>query len=107
MLGLQHFVTPTLANVTTQKRSYLHNSSLDVTFIFSAYPPTPLYVEAITEERANRCIARIDLLSKIREEIIVHPKFDERIDMCKSSYDLPEWWISGKHDRELLIGAAK
>ena len=74
---------------------------------FSAYPPTPLYVEAITEERANRCIARIDLLSKIREEIIVHPKFDERIDMCKSSYDLPEWWISGKHDRELLIGAAK
>ena len=73
----------------------------------SAYPPTPLYVEAITEERASRCIARIDLLSKIREEIIVHAKLRERIMLCKTSYDLPSWWINGFHDRELLIGAAK
>ena len=75
--------------------------------VCTAYPPTPLYVEAITEERASRCIARIDLLSKIREEIIVHNKLRERIMLCKTSYDLPTWWINGFHDRELLIGAAK
>ncbi|XP_052817121.1 chromodomain-helicase-DNA-binding protein 8-like isoform X4 [Mya arenaria] len=72
-----------------------------------AYPPTPVYIEQITEERANRCIARIDLLSKIREEIVVHPKMEQRIKLCQKSLDLPSWWINGKHDRELLIGAAK
>ncbi|XP_053402464.1 chromodomain-helicase-DNA-binding protein 8-like isoform X5 [Mercenaria mercenaria] len=72
-----------------------------------AYPPTPVYIEPITEERANRCIARIDLLSKIREEIIVHPKMDQRIKLCQKSLDLPSWWINGRHDRELLVGAAK
>jgi len=73
----------------------------------AAYPPTPVYIEQITEERANRCIARIDLLSKIREEIVVHPKMEARIKLCQKSLDLPVWWKSGRHDRELLIGAAK
>ncbi|KAK3608042.1 hypothetical protein CHS0354_031028 [Potamilus streckersoni] len=73
----------------------------------NAYPPTPIYVEPITEERANRCIARIDLLNKIREEILLHPKLDERLKLCQTSYDLPSYWICGKHDKELLLGAAK
>ncbi|KAL3860710.1 hypothetical protein ACJMK2_010796 [Sinanodonta woodiana] len=73
----------------------------------NAYPPTPVYVEPITEERANRCIARIDLLNKIREEILSHHKLDERLKLCQTSYDLPSYWICGKHDKELLLGAAK
>lgn len=27
--------------------------------------------------------------------------------MCQPSLDLPEWWECGKHDKDLLIGAAK
>lgn len=75
--------------------------------LFSAYPPTAVYIEPVTEERANRCIARIDLLSKIREEIVVHPKMESRVKLCQKSLDLPSWWNNGRHDRELLIGAAK
>ena len=70
-------------------------------------PPNNQYVEPITEERAARCLARIDLLNKIREEILWHPKLDERLELCEPSLDMPEWWEAGKHDKELLIGAAK
>ena len=93
------------------KKEYLSSLVLIMelldTSVFAAYPPTPVYIEPVTEERANRCIARIDLLSKIREEIVVHPKMDQRVKQCQKSLDLPSWWISGRHDRELMIGAAK
>ncbi|KAJ8302947.1 hypothetical protein KUTeg_019343 [Tegillarca granosa] len=71
-----------------------------------ALPPNNIYVEPITEERASRCLARIDLLNKIRTEILTHPKLEERIMLCQSSWDLPSWWINGKHDKDLLLGAA-
>ncbi|KAL5021350.1 hypothetical protein ScPMuIL_000505 [Solemya velum] len=72
-----------------------------------AIPPSDIVVEPITEERASRCIARIDLLNKCRSEVLIHPKFDERIKLCQPSYDLPSWWLCGKHDRDLVIGAAR
>ncbi|KAK3086718.1 hypothetical protein FSP39_022463 [Pinctada imbricata] len=72
-----------------------------------ALPPNNIYVEPITEERASRCLARIDLLNKIRAETLNHPKLEERIKLCQPSYDLPSWWVCGKHDKELLIGAAR
>lgn len=31
----------------------------------------------------------------------------ERLKLCQPSLDLPEWWECGKHDKDLLIGAAK
>lgn len=64
-------------------------------------------VEPISEERASRCLQRVELLNKIREEILGHPDLDERLKLCQSSMDLPEWWVNGKHDKDLLIGAAK
>ncbi|KAL3243971.1 hypothetical protein MRX96_019550 [Rhipicephalus microplus] len=64
-------------------------------------------VEPISEERATRCLQRIELLSKIREEILPHPELDERLKLCQPSMDLPDWWICGRHDKDLLIGAAK
>ncbi|RWS29488.1 chromodomain-helicase-DNA-binding protein 8-like protein, partial [Leptotrombidium deliense] len=67
----------------------------------------PISVDPISEERASRSLARIDLLSKIREDILVHPDLDERLQLCQPSIDLPEWWVCGLHDKDLLIGAAK
>lgn len=67
----------------------------------------PISVDPVTEERANRCLARIELLHKIREEILFHTELDERLKLCQPQLDLPEWWVCGKHDRDLLIGAAK
>jgi len=76
-------------------------------FCEPARPPNGLYVLPITEERANRCLARIDLLNKIREQILWHPWLDARLALCQPSSYLPQWWICGQHDKDLLIGAAK
>ena len=78
-----------------------------VNFVSTARVPTNIYIEPITEERANRCLGRIDLLCKIREQILHHPLLDERLKLCQPSNEMPEWWICGLHDKDLLIGAAK
>ena len=64
-------------------------------------------VDVLPEDKARKTLERIELLSKIREDILPHPLLDERLKLCQSSADLPEWWQPGKHDKELLIGAAK
>ncbi|NP_001085269.1 chromodomain helicase DNA binding protein 7 L homeolog [Xenopus laevis] len=66
-----------------------------------------MMIEPITEERASRTLYRIELLRKIREQVLNHPQLNERLKLCQSSIDLPEWWDCGKHDRDLLVGAAK
>ncbi|XP_067933470.1 chromodomain-helicase-DNA-binding protein 8-like [Watersipora subatra] len=69
-------------------------------------PPT-LVVEPISEERANRCLSRIDLLNKIREEVLWHESLTKRLTLCQFSPEIPMWWKPGEHDKDLLIGAAK
>uniref|UniRef100_A0A6P7GKH5 Chromodomain-helicase-DNA-binding protein 6 isoform X2 n=1 Tax=Diabrotica virgifera virgifera TaxID=50390 RepID=A0A6P7GKH5_DIAVI len=64
-------------------------------------------IEHISEEKARRTLERLELLSRIREEILTHPKLDERLRVCITSADMPEWWIAGKHDKDLLLGVAK
>lgn len=64
-------------------------------------------IEHITEEKARRTLDRLELLSRIREEIVTHPKLDERLKVCVTSADMPDWWIAGKHDKDLLLGVAK
>ncbi|XP_062400632.1 chromodomain-helicase-DNA-binding protein 6 isoform X4 [Sardina pilchardus] len=66
-----------------------------------------LFVEPITEERAARTLYRIELLRKIREQVLRHPLLGQRLQLCQPSLYLPVWWECGKHDRDLLIGAAK
>lgn len=66
-----------------------------------------IIVDPVSEDRANRCLARIDLLSKIREEILLNPDLDDKLSLCQPSIDLPEWWVCEKHDKDLLRGAAK
>lgn len=67
----------------------------------------PINVDTITEERATRCLIRIEFLNKIREQIITHPDLDERLKLCAPQSELPDWWEIGKHDKDLLIAAAK
>lgn len=67
----------------------------------------PINVDPVTEERASRCLMRIELLNKIREQVITHPELDERLKLCVSQSDLPDWWENGRHDKDLLIAAAK
>uniref|UniRef100_A0A4W3KAU6 Chromodomain helicase DNA binding protein 9 n=1 Tax=Callorhinchus milii TaxID=7868 RepID=A0A4W3KAU6_CALMI len=67
----------------------------------------PIFIQPITEERASRTLYRIELLRKVREQVLRHTQLDERIKLCQPSPDLPEWWENGKHDKELLTGAAK
>uniref|UniRef100_A0A8B9PM86 Chromodomain helicase DNA binding protein 6 n=1 Tax=Apteryx owenii TaxID=8824 RepID=A0A8B9PM86_APTOW len=71
-------------------------------------PPDPdIYVEPITEERAARTLYRIELLRKVREQVLKCPQLHERLKLCRPSLYLPVWWECGKHDRDLLIGTAK
>ncbi|KAM9408149.1 chromodomain-helicase-DNA-binding protein 6 [Pholidichthys leucotaenia] len=64
-------------------------------------------VEPLTEERAARTLYRIELLRKIREQVLRHPLLSAHLQLCRPSLYLPVWWESGKHDRDLLIGAAR
>ncbi|KAF0034387.1 hypothetical protein F2P81_012145 [Scophthalmus maximus] len=64
-------------------------------------------VEPLTEERAARTLYRIELLRKIREQVLRHPLLSARLQLCRPSLYLPVWWETGKHDRDLLIGAAR
>ncbi|KAK7915970.1 hypothetical protein WMY93_011731 [Mugilogobius chulae] len=66
-----------------------------------------LVVEPLTEERAARTLYRIELLRKIREQVLRHPLLTARLQLCRPSLYLPVWWESGKHDRDLLLGAAR
>lgn len=64
-------------------------------------------IEHVSEEKGRRTLERLELLSRIREEILTHPKLDERLQVCVTSADMPDWWVAGKHDKELLIGVGK
>ncbi|XP_062936209.1 chromodomain-helicase-DNA-binding protein 7 isoform X1 [Cynocephalus volans] len=70
-------------------------------------PDLSCMIEPITEERASRTLYRIELLRKVREQVLHHPQLGDRLKLCQPSVDLPEWWECGRHDRDLLVGAAK
>uniref|UniRef100_A0A665U5P9 Uncharacterized protein n=1 Tax=Echeneis naucrates TaxID=173247 RepID=A0A665U5P9_ECHNA len=63
-------------------------------------------VEPLTEERAARTLYRIELLRKIREQVS-SLKDESFITTCAALPLPPVWWETGKHDRDLLIGAAR
>ncbi|XP_012659382.1 chromodomain-helicase-DNA-binding protein 6 isoform X2 [Otolemur garnettii] len=73
----------------------------------SGPPDATIYIEPITEERAARTLYRIELLRKVREQVLKCPQLHERLQLCRPSLYLPVWWECGKHDRDLLIGTAK
>lgn len=76
-------------------------------FLLSELPDPTLIIDPITEERASRTLYRIELLRRIREQVLPHPLLSEHLKLCQPSPDLPEWWECGRHDRDLLLGASK
>ena len=37
----------------------------------------------------------------------LHPELSDRLKLCDTALDLPDWWVPGKHDKDLLFGAAR
>uniref|UniRef100_A0A452TDP0 Chromodomain helicase DNA binding protein 8 n=1 Tax=Ursus maritimus TaxID=29073 RepID=A0A452TDP0_URSMA len=72
-------------------------------------PPDPnLFIEPITEERASRTLYRIELLRRLREQVLCHPLLEDRLALCQPpGPELPKWWEPVRHDGELLRGAAR
>ena len=65
-------------------------------------------VETIGEEKARKVLDRVDFLSKLREEVVALPDLKEKLEnLAEMALDLPEWWIPGKHDYDLVVGAAR
>merc|ERR1719412_1166046 len=65
-------------------------------------------VETIGEEKAKKVLTTVDFLSKLREEVVTHPELREKLELhAELALDLPEWWIPGKHDHDLVVGAAR
>lgn len=63
-------------------------------------------IDDIGEDHAKLILDRLELLSKLRE-IVKNPKLEERLKLCENNLDTPDWWESGKHDRELLRAVLK
>uniref|UniRef100_A0A8C4J301 Chromodomain helicase DNA binding protein 8 n=1 Tax=Dromaius novaehollandiae TaxID=8790 RepID=A0A8C4J301_DRONO len=72
-------------------------------------PPDPaVFIEPVSEERASRTLYRVDLLRRLREQVLCHPLLPERLALCQPpGPELPAWWECGRHDGELLRGAEK
>ena len=65
-------------------------------------------VEPVPEEKARKVLERVDLLSRLREEVAPLPDLRERLERtAEPALDLPEWWIPGRHDTDLVLGAAR
>ena len=66
-----------------------------------------LQIDAIDETKAKKILARVDLIRTIREDVLVHEKLEDRMLLCEAAVDMPEWWIPGKHDKDLIQGVAR
>eukprot|EP00095_Tigriopus_kingsejongensis_P007073 maker-scaffold912_size81766-snap-gene-0.16 protein:Tk07073 transcript:maker-scaffold912_size81766-snap-gene-0.16-mRNA-1 annotation:"hypothetical protein DAPPUDRAFT_319863" len=64
-------------------------------------------VEPIGKEKAELVLERMEIMDKLRNEVIPKGDLDKRLLLCDTAQDLPDWWIPGKHDRDLMIGVAR
>lgn len=69
--------------------------------------------EALSEERANKVLQRVELLSRVRQILASAngraglQSLEEKLKLCKRTPDFPSWWEIGRHDLELMKGIAK
>ncbi|KAK8737028.1 hypothetical protein OTU49_004766 [Cherax quadricarinatus] len=64
-------------------------------------------VDRLPEERARRVLERVDLLNRLRNDIIPNTNLKSALDLSLPSKDMPDWWIPGKHDHDLLKGVGR
>lgn len=101
------FVTPLIFSCFALYLVRIHRFKKQFLIVLVFVERTELYVEPLPEDKARRTLEKINLLSKIREEILPHPQLDDRLKLCQVSADVPDWWVPGKHDKDLLVGVAK
>ena len=75
--------------------------------MFADAAVSPVTAELITEDKAHKVLERLDMFKKLRQEVITHPNLDERMLLALDTQDLPDWWVPGKHDKDLLFGVAR
>lgn len=63
-------------------------------------------IDDISEDHARLVLDRLELLSKLKEVGRVSAN-DDRLSMCQNNSDTPDWWVSGKHDKELIRAVLK
>lgn len=63
-------------------------------------------IDDISEDHARLVLDRLELLSKLRE-VVKNVRMEERLGLCQNNFDTPDWWISGRHDRELIRAVLK
>lgn len=64
-------------------------------------------VDRLPEERARRVLERVDLLNRLRNDVLPHPALKDALELALPSKDMPDWWIPGKHDHDLLKGVSR
>ena len=65
-------------------------------------------VEAVSEDKARKVLERVDFLSKLREEVVTLPDLKEKLEQhAELALDMPERWVPGKYDYDLVMGAAR
>ena len=67
----------------------------------------PLKIEDIEETKAKKILKRVNLIKTVRDDVLNHADLDDRMLLCEPAGDLPDWWISGKHDKDLIQGVAR
>lgn len=63
-------------------------------------------IEDISEDHARLVLDRLELLSKLKE-VGKTSINDDRLLLCQNNLDTPDWWESGKHDKELIRAVMK
>lgn len=63
-------------------------------------------IDDISEDHARLVLDRLELLSKLREVGKLN-NVEDRLSLCQNNYDTPDWWESGKHDKELIRAVLK
>jgi hypothetical protein len=95
---------PSPLDVFASNLSYF---SFTLTISFLSTENHQVHIEAISKEKAINVLKRVEMIRKIHEKIMIHPDLEDRLENCQQGSDLPDWWIAGKHDKDLLVGAAR
>ena len=100
-----HFCTQTKAQINNPSNATAEKYSASNSLVSELVSGS---VEAVTEEKARKVLERVDFLTKLREEVVVREDLAEVLEEhAQLALDLPEWWQPGKHDHDLVIGAAR